>query len=68
MLDYRVTTQDTTGYSPSQLLFGRQMRLPIESDFEPKESEYWDKTIKKRIAQLAEIEQSQVIEKQNNGK
>ena len=67
-MDYQIPTQNITGYSQSQLLFGRQRHLPIESDFEPKESEYWDKAIKKRIAQLAEIEQSQVIEKQNNGK
>lgn len=58
LMDYRVTTQDTTGYSPSQLLFGRQMRLPIEMDFN--ETEDWDKAIKKRIKQLDLIEQNQV--------
>jgi len=60
LMDYRVTTQDTTGYSPSQLLFGRQMRLLIEMDFETRESEDWDKAIKKRITQLDLIEQNQV--------
>ena len=59
LMDYRVTKQDTTGYSPSQLLFGRQMRLPIETDFEARESEDWDKAIKKRIAQIESIEQNQ---------
>ena len=48
------------------------MRLPIESDFETRESEDWDKAIKKRIAQLAEIEQNQVTAlekiKRNNRK
>ena len=60
LMDYRVTTQDTTGYSPFQLLFRRQMRLPIETDFETRESEDWDKAIKKRITQLDLIEQNQV--------
>src|SRR6185436_17297398 len=59
LMDYRVTKQDTTGYSPSQLLFGRQMRLPIETDFEARESEDWDKAIKTRIAQIESIEQNQ---------
>jgi hypothetical protein len=60
LMDYRVSTQDTTGYSPSQLLYGRQMRLPIEADFEARESEDWDKAIKKRITQLDSIEMNQV--------
>jgi len=59
-MDYRVTTQDTTGYSPSQLLFGKQMRLPIETDYEAREGEDWDKAIKKRITQLDLIEMNQV--------
>lgn len=60
LMDYRVTTQDTTGYSPSQLLFGKQMRLPIETDYEAREGEDWDKAIKKRITQLDLIEMNQV--------
>ena len=60
LMDYRVTPQDTTGYSPSILLFGRQMRLPIEGDFEVREPEDWDKAIRKRIAQLDLIEQNQI--------
>ena len=61
LMDYRVSTQDTTGYSPSQLLFGRQMRLPIESKYEARENEDWNRAIQKRIAQLAEIEQNHII-------
>jgi hypothetical protein len=60
LMDYRVAKQDTTGYSPSQLLYGRQMRLPIETDFEVRESEDWDKAIRKRVTQLKSIEQNQV--------
>ena len=56
LMDYRVTPQDTTGYSPSKLLFGRQMRLPIEGDYEVREPEDWEKAIRKRIAQLDLIE------------
>ena len=50
-----MTPQDTTGYSPSQLLYGRQMRSPIEYHYDARESEEWDKAIKKRIAQLESI-------------
>ena len=50
-----MTPQDTTGYSPSQLLYGRQMRSPIEYNYDARESEEWDKAIKKRIAQLESI-------------
>jgi len=55
LMDYRMTPQDTTGYSPSQLLYGRQMRSPIEYHYDARESEEWDKAIKKRIAQLESI-------------
>jgi len=55
LMDYRMTPQDTTGYSPSQLLYGRQMRPPIEYHYDARESEEWDKAIKKRIAQLESI-------------
>jgi len=36
------------------------MRLPIETDFETRESDDWDKAIKKRITQLDSIEMNQV--------
>ncbi|CAG8607996.1 7340_t:CDS:1 [Paraglomus occultum] len=66
LMDYRALIQDTTGYSPSQLLYGKQIRLPIESDFEARETEEdWDKTLKKRIAQLDLIEPNQVKAAEN---
>jgi len=67
LMDYRITPQDTTGYSPSHLLFGRRIRVPIETDYEARdlEDQDWDKAIKKRITQLEQIEQNQVKAAEN---
>jgi len=44
-LAMRTAVSDTTGYSPAMLIFGREMKLPLDRSLEQDDEEFFDRTV-----------------------